>query len=250
MVKAFIVDDEQNSISSISLILKEYCPEVDVVGTATSMKEALVEITKKKPNLLILDIEMPFGSGFDLLENLSNRDFETIFITAYNNYAIKAFKYSATDYILKPIDIDEFISAISRASEKINKNEPTQPGYSVLFENLKTKNPTKIAINNNDGITFIAIQDILRIEGEGSYTRIHLLSNKKILVSKNLKDFQNLLSDHSFFRSHNSHLINLEYVSCFHHKDGGSIEMTDGSLVPLARRKKEEFLAIMSQFSR
>ena len=180
MIKAFIVDDEQDSISAISLILKEYCPEVEVVGIAISMQDALIEIPRKKPNLLILDIEMPFGSGFDLLEKLPERNFETIFVTAYNNFAIKAFKYSATDYILKPIDIDEFIAAIKRVEGRIEKNIPSQPGYNTLFENLKSLTPSKIAINTNEGIIYIAIHDIVRIEGEGSYSRIHLISGKKV----------------------------------------------------------------------
>lgn len=249
MIKAFIVDDDQKSISTIFLILKEHCPAVEIVGMARSMQDALMEIPRKDPNLLILDIEMPAGSGFDLLENLPERDFETIFISENNNFALKAFKYDAIDYILKPIDINEFTATIKRAAIKINKDISSPSRNHALLENLKSVSPSKIAINTNEGVIYISICDIIRIEGEGSYSRIHLTSNKKILASKMLKDFQSLLNNKPFFRAHNSHLINIDHVVSFQNKDGGAIEMTDGSIVSVARRKKEEFLDIMSKYS-
>ena len=250
MLNTFIIDDEIDAINSIILIIKEYCPELAIVGMATSMNEALKEIPQKKPDLLILDIEMPFGSGFDLLEKLTDRNFEIIFVTAYNNHAIRAFKYSAIDYLLKPIDIDDFIAAIKRVKKRINKPNPVNNEYSVLLENIKTANPTKLAIGTNDGIIYISFNDIVRMDGEGSYTNVFLKNSQKILVSKTLKDFQELLFDRNIFRAHHSHLINIDHVICFHIKDGGSIEMSDGALVPLARRKKEEFLEIMSHYAR
>lgn len=250
MLRTFIVDDETDAINSIVLIIKEYCPDLEIVGTATTMNDALKEIPLKKPDLLILDIEMPFGSGFDLLEKLQDRKFEIIFVTAYNNHAIKAFKYSAIDYLLKPIDIDEFILAIKRAHNRISKQLTTTDEYSVLLENIKSSSPTKLAINTNDGTIYIAFGDIVRMEGDGSYSNIFIKNNQKILVSKTLKDFQEILFDKNLFRPHHSHLINIDHVICFHNKDGGAIEMSDGALVPLARRKKEEFIEIMSHYAR
>jgi len=249
VIKTFIVDDEIDAISSIKIILESYCNNIEIVGSATSISEALIKIPELKPNLLILDIEMPFGSGFDLLEKLIYTDFETIFVTAYNNYAIKAFKYSAVDYILKPIDIDEIKAAISRCQVKItDKNKLTN--YKILLENVKSNLPYKIAINSFDSIIYVNYSDIVRIEADGSYTSIILLNNKKILVSKTLKEFQELLLDRNIFRPHNSHLINLDHVATYHLKDGGYIEMRDGSIVPLSRRKKEEFIEIMTNFSK
>lgn len=250
MIKAFIVDNEEKSIGAIYLILKEHCPGIEVVGMARSMQDALVEIPRKEPNLLILDIEIPGGSGFELIKNLPDQEFETIIITNNNNYAIKAFKYNATDYILKPINIEEFKTAIKRVTIKINKDVSSQSGNNTLLENLSSISPSKIAISTNEGVIYISICEIIRIEGEGSYSRIHLASNKKILASKMLKEFQYLLNDKPFFRAHNSHLINIDHVVSFQNKDGGAIEMTDGSIVSVARRKKEEFLEIMSKYSR
>lgn len=250
MLRTFIIDDEIDAINSIVLIIREYCPDIEIVGMATTMNEALKEIPLKKPDLLILDIEMPFGSGFDLLEKIPDRNFEIIFVTAYNNHAIKAFKYSAVDYLLKPIDIDDFISAINRVIARIGKQSSKSSEISVLLENIKKPIPTKLAINTNDGIIYISFENIVRMEGDGSYTNVFLKNNQKILVSKTLKDFQELLFDRNLFRPHHSHLINIDHVICFHHKDGGAIEMSDGALVPLARRKKEEFLEIMSHFAR
>jgi two-component system, LytTR family, response regulator len=250
MIKAFIVDNEEKSIGAIYLILKEQCPGIEVVGMARSMQDALIEIPRKDPNLLILDVEILGGSGFELLKSLPEQEFETIIITNNNNFAIQAFKYNASDYILKPINIEEFTAAIKRVTIKINKDVSSQPGNNTLLENLKSVSPSKIAISTNEGVIYISICDIIRIEGEGSYSRIHLTSNKKILASKMLKEFQSLLNDKPFFRTHNSHLINIDHVVSFQNKDGGAIEMTDGSIVSVARRKKEEFLDIMSKYSR
>lgn len=250
MIKTYIVDDEIDSINSISLILKEYCENVEIIGTAASMKDALNEIPACSPDLLILDIEMPFGSGFDLLEHLTTRNFETIFVTAYNNYAIKAIKYSAIDYVLKPVDIDELKIAVKRVEQKLNNKIKKNPDYSVLLENAKNKIPDKIAINSFDSIIYINYNDIIRMEGNGSYTNIFTGNGKKVLVSRTLKDFQELLADRNIFRPHNSHIINIEHVISFRFKDGGYIEMSDGTSVPVSRRKKEEFLEIMSKFAK
>ena len=253
MIKVVIIDDEQDAINSIELIINEYCSNAEVIGTASSAVEGRTVILAQKPDLVFLDIEMPRGNGFDLLEMLPERNFEIIFITAYNNFAIKAFKYSAIDYILKPIDIDEFIEAVDRAEKRIALYKETQidrnkDKYNLLLENIQTNKPTKIMVPTSEGQTYIEITNINRIEAEGSYSTIFLRSDKKILVSKNLKEFENMLSDNDFFRPHNSHLINLEYVKKYVLKDGGYIEMTDKTIVPISRRRKESFIEKMHEF--
>ncbi len=252
MISVVIIDDEQDAINSIELIINEYCSNAEVVGTASSAVEGQFVILNKKPDLVFLDIEMPRGNGFDLLEMLPERNFEIIFITAYNNFAIKAFKYSAIDYILKPIDIDEFIEAVDRAEHRINqyKNKPEKRTnkYDVLLENIKTNVPSKIMVPTSEGQIYIEVTDINRIEAEGSYSTIFLIEEKKILVSKNLKEFERMLSDNNFFRPHNSHLINLEHVKKYVLKDGGYIEMTDTTIVPISRRRKESFVEKMQEF--
>ncbi len=252
MIKVVIIDDEQDAINSIELIINEYCSNAEVIGTASSATEGRTVVLNQKPDLIFLDIEMPRGNGFDLLEMLPERNFEIIFITAYNNFAIKAFKYSAIDYILKPIDIDEFIEAVDRAEERIkrykNRSENNNKKYDSLLENIHGSKPVKITVPTFEGQLYIEISDINRIEAEGSYSTIFLKEKKKILVSKNLKEFENMLSDNNFFRSHNSHLVNLEHVKKYVLKDGGYIEMIDKTIVPISRRKKEAFVEQMQEF--
>jgi len=252
MINVVIIDDEQDAINSIELIINEYCSNAQVIGTASSAAEGRTVILNKKPDLIFLDIEMPRGNGFDLLEMLPDRNFEIIFITAYNNFAIKAFKYSAIDYILKPIDIDEFIEAVDRAEQRIFQQKKggakVNDKYDILLENIKTSKPSKIMVPTSEGHIYIEIVNINRVEAEGSYSMIYLTEEKKILVSKNLKEFENMLSDNNFFRPHNSHLINLEHVKKYVVKDGGYIEMNDETIVPISRRRKESFIEKMQEF--
>jgi len=252
MIRVVIIDDERDAINSIELIINEYCTNAEVVGTAASAADGRNIILSQQPDLVFLDIEMPRGNGFDLLEMLPERNFEIIFITAYNNFAIKAFKYSAIDYILKPIDIEEFIEAVDKAEKRINdKKQPAPRGFSkydVLLDNIRTSKPTKIMVPTSEGQIYIEIKEISRIEAEGSYSMLYLTNDSKILVSKNLKEFETMLGDSDFFRPHNSHLINLEHVKKYVVKDGGYIEMTDGTIVPISRRRKEFFIEKMQEY--
>ncbi len=252
MIKVVIVDDEQDAINSIALIINEYCSNAEVVGTASSAVEGRDVILNQQPDLVFLDIEMPRGNGFDLLEMLPERHFEVIFITAYNNFAIKAFKYSAIDYILKPIDIEEFIESVNKAEQRIEvgKKQPDSKvsKYDLLLENIRTNKPTKIMVPTSEGQIYIEIKDISRIEAEGSYSLLFLNNSNKLLVSKNLKEFETMLDENDFFRPHNSHLINLEHVKKYVLKDGGYIEMTDGTVVPISRRRKEFFIEKMQEY--
>jgi len=249
MLKAVIIDDEADAVNSIELIINEYCNNVMVVGKAYSASEGKEVIISKSPDIVFLDIEMPRGNGFDMLEMIPDRDFQVIFITAYNNWAIKAFKYNAIDYILKPIDIDDFIRAVDKAekSKSSNKNIDVDR-YKELLSNISNKTLNKIAISTSEGIEYIEIEKIIRFEGDGSYSKVFIVDQTYILVSKNLKEFQELLEDNDFFRTHNSHLINLAFVKKYVMKDGGHIEMKDNSIVPISRRKKEAFIDIMGKY--
>jgi len=249
MLKAVIIDDEADAVNSIELIINEYCNNVMVVGKAYSASEGKEVIISKNPDIVFLDIEMPRGNGFDMLEMIPNKDFQVIFITAYNNWAIKAFKYNAIDYILKPIDIDDFIKAVN----KVEQNKSTSKGndvdrYKELLSNISNKTLNKIAISTSEGIEYIEIEKIIRFEGDGSYSKVFIIGQTYILVSKNLKEFQELLEEKDFFRTHNSHLINLAFVKKYVMKDGGHIEMKDNSIVPISRRKKEAFIDIMGKY--
>ena len=248
-LRTVIVDDEHDAVDFISSIIGEYCPSLEVTGKAHNVNEGISVVSEKKPDLLFLDVEMPNGTGFDLLSHFPEKDFDVIFITAFNHYAIRAIKFSAVDYILKPININEFIEAVGRVTVK-RREKPLQANENikVLMENLRSTVPSRLAIPTIDGMEYLNPREILRIEADRSYSWFYLSSNRKILVSKHLKEFQELLGDRHFFRSHNSHLINLKFVRKFIRKEGGYIEMSDGSLIPISRNKKDIFLDRMSKF--
>jgi len=246
-LKAIIIDDEPDAVNFIHSIIREYCKGVEVTGTAHNVPDGLEVIRRQHPDLLLLDVEMPHGSGFDLLANFPDKTFDVIFITAFNHYAIKAIKFSAVDYILKPININEFITAIEKVTEKRATSQTPNRNYETLLENLSSNSPSKLAIPTSDGMEYLNTKEIIRIEADRSYSWFHLTGKRKILVSKNLKEYQDLLNDRSFFRSHNSHLINLEHVRKYIRSDGGGIEMDDGALIPISRTKRDLFLTHMGR---
>jgi len=250
ILRTVIVDDEQDAVNFIESIAKEYCPNIKIIGKAYSAIEGVEVITKEKPDLVFLDVEMPHGSGFDLLAVFPEKDFDVIFITAFNHYAIRAIKFSAVDYILKPININEFIEAVKRVEEARDAKSDRNVNFNTLFENLKTSMPSKLAIPTSNGMEYLNTKDIIRVEADRSYSWFYLQGEIKHLVSRNLKEYQELLSDRNFFRTHNSHLINLEHVKKYIRHEGGYIEMIDGSTVPISRGKKDLFLEHMSRISK
>jgi two-component system LytT family response regulator len=249
-LKTLIVDDEPDAVNFIHTIIDEYCPKLEVIATANSIKEAAAIITEKQPELVFLDVEMPHGSGFDLLVQFPKKTFDVIFITAFNHYAIRAIKFSAVDYILKPINISEFIEAVEKVIEKRTSAAGQGGNFDALLENIRSSLPSKLAIPASDGMEYLNTKDIIRIEADRSYCWFYLTDKRKLLVSKNLKEYQELLNDRNFFRSHNSHLINLEHVKKYIRHEGGSIQMADGSYVPISRTKRDVFLMQMSKLSR
>jgi two-component system LytT family response regulator len=248
-LKTIIIDDEPDAVDFISSIIGEYCPSLVVAGKAHNVAEGVPEIKEKKPDLVFLDVEMPNGTGFDLLTHFPEKDFDVVFITAFNHYAIKAIKFSAVDYILKPININEFIEAVERVILKRSaKTSQSNESFKILMENLRSPLPTRLAIPTAEGMEYLNPKDIIRIEADRSYSWFFLTGNRKILVSKHLKEFQDLLSDRHFFRAHNSYLINLKYVKKFIRREGGYIEMQDGAQIPISRNRKDLFLVHMSRY--
>ena len=243
MITSLIVDDDLKNVRVLKGLLQKFCPQVDILGEANEIQEAIRLVQTCKPELLFLDIEMPYGGGFDMLDQLRPVDFEVIFITAYDHYAIRAFKYSALDYLLKPVRIEELQSAVKKAEEQrlsINTGLKLQ----MLFEALKPQYASmqKIAIAGIDGLTFVEIKNIIRCESQGNYTHIHLLQKEKITTSKNIREFEELLPSGVFCRVHNSHLINLNYIKKYFKGRGGYVLLEDGSTIEVASRRKEEFL--------
>jgi len=243
MITALLVDDEKRNHDSLSGLLKEYCPTVEVIGKASSVDEALQFISNQKPQLVFLDVEMPNGTGFDLLRKVPKIDFKIIFVTAHAHYAIKAIRFSAVDYILKPIDTDDLVHAVEKVSAELDSRESSQ--YSTLLENLNTTSTYKIAIPVKDGYAFLLPEEIIRLHADGAYTHIHT-AGEKFTGTKNIKEYEDLLMEYGFFRSHNSHLINLKHVKRFSRLDGYFVHMSDNSVAEISRRKKEEFIGMMT----
>lgn len=243
MIRAILIDDEPNNLANLKVLLKQYCPEVAVIGEAASARQAGELIELVNPDLVFLDIEMPGQNGFDLLSRLSQIRFELIFVTAYNNYALKAIKFNALDYILKPIDIEELIGAVARAKQRLS--DKSQLEFTRLaFQNLQLPRKNKrIALASADKIEFFEVDSIIRCLGENNYTRFYFENGVSRLVCKPLSEYEELLSDFDFIRVHKSHLINGQKIVSFIKSDGGYLKLSEGSSVPVSRRKKDELFA-------
>ncbi len=245
-LKAIIVEDEKHSRETLINLLEEFCEGVEIIGTADSVPSALELIPQANPDVVFMDIELHSGTGFDILSQLPQLNFEVIFTTAFDQYAIKAVKFSSLDYLLKPIDLDELQIAVEKAKEIKNKEQYKQQ-LELLLNNIKQKSgSSKICLATSDGFEFINTLDILYCEANGSYTNFILKEGKKLLVSKHLKEYENLLADQNFMRVHNSFLINLKEVKKFVKADGGYIIMCNDDTVSISRGKKELFLEAMN----
>jgi two-component system LytT family response regulator len=243
MISAIIIDDIQKSRAVLLQLLQRNCPQINVVSMASSADEAQLQILEKQPNLIFLDIEMPNGTGFDLLKRFPTPDFKVIFTTAYDQYALQAIKFCALDYLLKPIDIEELQVAVQKMANKIHAPKSSNR-FTHLIENLNNHNHKnhKIGIPTQDGLIFIKVDDILYCTADRSYTFIQLKNERKIIATRKIKEFENLLSQHDFFRVHRSHLINLNYIEKYYKGSGGYVTMSNGQAIDIARRKKDGFL--------
>jgi two-component system LytT family response regulator len=243
MIKTVLVDDEEDSIKILQRLLGAYCTDVSIVGTADGVETGLQIIQATKPDLVILDIEMTHGNAFDLLNQLQPIEFQVIFVTAFDNYAIRAFKYSAVDYLLKPVDIDELTAAVEKVTQKTQGKSFIDQMETLLY-NVETFQLTqqKMAVPTLTGLVFIPIKDIMRFEAKGSYTSIYLTNREEIVATRNIKEYEDLLPDAIFCRVHNSHIINLHKIQKYHKGRGGYIVMEDGSNIEVASRRREEFL--------
>ncbi len=242
-MKVCIVDDEKKGRDSLQHLLLTNCSGLEVIGQADSVDSAFEFITRHQPDIVFLDVEMPKGSGFELLKRFEKINFKTIFVTAHSHYAIKAIKFAAIDYLLKPVDVDELIAAVEKAK---GANPQIHLQYAGLLENLDNNRVGKIAVPVRDGVAFIHPRDIIRLQADGSYTHI-FTEKEKYTASKNIKEYDDLLADMNFFRAHNSHLINLDHVKHFSRIDGYFAIMSDGSSVEVSRRKKDQFLHVMNR---
>jgi two-component system, LytTR family, response regulator len=243
MIKTIIIEDEAHSRDILSNMLQQHFKNVEVLAVCKNTEEGKIAIESLHPDLVLTDIELEKNAAFDMLQELSKIDFEVIFTTAHERYALQAIKFSALDYLLKPFSLEDLSTAIKRYEEKKDKQQSAGQ-FNTLFYNLKhiQKDAKKIALPTSNGLTIVPVKEIIRCEAEVNYTNFFLVSKNKMLVSKTLKEFEELLNDYDFIRVHHSHLINLHHVKNYTRGEGGTVTMTDGTAVDVSRRKKEEFL--------
>lgn len=246
LLKAILVDDEWSSLQNLQQKLQEFCPEIKIVAVAQKPEEAITLIRRHNPDILFLDIEMPRMNGFRMLEELQELNAEVIFTTAYNHYAIDAIRISAFDYLVKPISVEDLQNAVTRLT--VQQKRQVQEKLNVLKKSLQESKSQEdnIAIPTIDGIEFIHIKNIIRIESSSNYSKLFLLDGHTILVTRLLKDFEVMLLPYRFFRVHHSHVVNLSYIKKYIRGEGGQVVMQNGDIIDVARRKKEEFLKLIT----
>jgi len=240
MIRAVTIDDEPESRKAITNILTDYCKDVTILGEADNVASGIKLIKETNPDVVFLDIQMPDGNGFDILESFDTINFHVIFVTAFNQYAIKAIEFSAIDYLLKPLDPAKLLKAVEKLKNLSPKINQSSERVEMLLKNKN--NVSKIALPTLNGYRFVKVKDIIRCEANNNYTSFYLQTTEKIVVTRTLKDFESMLKDDSFIRVHQSHLINIDYVEQYIKGDGGTAIMSDGSEVEISRRKKDQFL--------
>lgn len=250
MIKAILIDDDQNLRQGMKSLLERFAPNIKIIGEADSVATGIEVMDALKPQVVFLDIQLNDGTGFDILEELMAKNgaikSNIVFITAHEQYAIKAFRFSALDFLLKPVDPDELQKVIAKIESVLEKTND-YAHIDLLLENIRKKvdNFKRIALSTSDGIHLFEISDIIRCESEDNYTKFYIKNSKPVLISKTLKEYEELLTEHGFERIHQSHLINLNYLKSYIKKEGGYVIMADESHLPISQRKKERLQEIL-----
>ncbi|MGA6119008.1 LytR/AlgR family response regulator transcription factor [Sphingobacterium anhuiense] len=240
MMRAVLIDDEISNLENLRILLEKHCPQITIIATAQSVGDAVDVIEKYVPDLVFLDIQMGDQTGFDVLKLLPTRNFEVIFVTAYDQYGIKAVKFAALDYLLKPIDIEELMNAVNKAEHKFTRQIQNSQ-LDFLLQQFKKPEPTisKIALPMQSEIRYIALSEIIRCEADNTYTHFFLSSEEKITISKSLKEYADLLCPNGFLRTHQSHLVNPKYVKSWLKEDGGILLLISGEKIPISKPNKD-----------
>jgi two-component system LytT family response regulator len=247
-IRSIIIDDEPNNIENLQSIINKYCPQIDVIATAFNAADGVEAINSHQPDLVFLDIQMPGASGFDLLKAFTSISFEIIFITAYDQYGIQAIKFSALDYLLKPINITEFKLAIQKATEKIGARKQNHSIENLLaYIKSGQKEIPKIALPTLNETMYIKVTDIIRCEAANNYTTFYLHTGDSILVCKTLKEFAELLQEHQFIRTHQSHLVNLNFIKSYLKEDGGTLLLNDQTKIPISRQNRDTVKEVLNK---
>jgi len=246
-MKAVLIDDESDAIFTLELIINQFLPEIQIIGKFTDPENALLEIPLLKPEIVFLDINMPRLNGFELLEKIENKNFQIVFTTAYDEYAIKAFKYNAIDYLLKPIDIEELQNTYKRIKSGQSRNAANSIDYKKILDGMMRSKEDKVPISTMEGIYFLKPSEIVYLMASGSYTKVIRKEGNTILVAKTLKDFDEIFGE-NFHRVHNSYIINIQNVKMINKIDGWTLIMENGDKVPISRSKKAIILDLISNF--
>lgn len=248
-MRAILIDDEISNLENLRTLLEKHCPQVTITATAQNVGDAVHSIEKYLPDLIFLDIQMGEQTGFDVLSLLPKRNFEVIFVTAHDHYGIQAVKFAALDYLLKPLDIEELVNAVSKAEHKLATQLQTSQ-LDFLLQQLKKPetNASKIALQMQSEIRYINLSDIIRCEADNTYTYFFLTNSEKIVVSKSLKEYADLLRPNGFLRTHQSHLVNPTYVKSWLKEDGGILLLTSGEKIPVSKPNKETVKQALQQF--
>jgi two-component system, LytTR family, response regulator len=241
MITAVLIDDDKHLREGLKALLERYTNDIKIIGEAESVKTGIVTLEKLQPQVVFLDIHLSDGTGFDILEKLGKTTAHIIFITAHEQYAVKAFKFSALDFILKPVDPEELQNTIEKIKQAVGKNNSFEH-IDLLLENIRKKvdNFKRIALSTSDGIHLFEVSDIIRLEARVNYTEFFIKNHKPVLIAKTLKEYEELLTEHGFERIHQSHLINLSYLKSYIKTDGGYAIMADNTNIPIAQSKKEK----------
>ncbi len=242
---AILIDDEPHSLGALEIQLSKYCPQIEITASCKTAESGLVAIKASPPDLVFLDIEMPHLNGFQLLDQLKDINFKIIFTTAYDQFAITAFKYSALDYLLKPIDAEDLIKAVQKAVDYKNNQLPQ---IELLKQNYKNGKPSKIALAYQDGYTFINPDEIIYCESDSNYTKFHLNSGNTLVAAKTLKDVENVLENLDFCRIHKQYLVNLNHIKKYVKNEGSYVIMTNQANLPISRSHKDEFNRLFIKF--
>lgn len=247
MIKTILVDDEPRGLSALKKLLEIYCPDIKIIGECLDTRSAIEHIQLLEPDLVFLDIAMPEKNGFDLLNELSPVNFEIIFVTAHNEYTIQAFRYSAVDYLLKPVEEDLLIEAVRRASQRISGKASASQVETFLYNLRKLQTPAemKLCIPDMKGFRVVEISDIVYCESESSYTIFHLYNGQTLTASKSIMEYELLLDHSGFCRVHKSFLVNLQHIREYVRGEGGSVVLTNDKTIEVSRRKKEVFITRM-----
>ncbi len=251
MIRVMLVDDEPQSCKSLTIKIKDVADDIDIIDSYHQCEKAIAGILKNKPDVVFMDIEMPGMNGFQLLEKIEEFDFEVIFVTAYSEYMLHALHISAFDYLLKPVDTEELKVALARLRKKMALHQSTlhtKEQFTILGDTLKDQHaPKRLALSTLQGIVFLKINEIVRVEALSNYSTFYLITNQKILVSKTLKEYESMLTPPNFFRVSRSCIVNTDFIVKYKHEDGGMLVLQDGSEVTVGPHRKDELIELLTR---